>query len=102
MDYAGRLDDRCLYAVSYTHLTRGSIEANPVFLRPLPSVRKPRPGSDVYKRQEDDRDYQGCMAINVGDQNLAHNITFEDIRVEHIQDCLLYTSLAISSRRRLV
>ena len=38
----------------------------------------------------DDRDYQGCMTINVGDHNLAQNITFEDIRVEHIQEGQLF------------
>ena len=35
---------------------------------------------DILEHDEDDRDYQGCMAINVGDHNLARNITFEDIR----------------------
>ena len=30
------------------------------------------------------------MAINVGDHNLARNITFEDIRVENIQEGQLF------------
>ena len=30
------------------------------------------------------------MTINVGDHNLAQNITFEDIRVEHIQEGQLF------------
>lgn len=45
---------------------------------------------DILEHDEDDRDYQGCMAINVGDHNLARNITFEDIRVESIQEGQLF------------
>ena len=45
---------------------------------------------DILEHDEDDRDYQGCMTINVGDHNLAQNITFEDIRVEHIQEGQLF------------
>ena len=45
---------------------------------------------DILEHDEDDRDYQGCMAINVGDHNLARNITFEDIRVENIQEGQLF------------
>lgn len=45
---------------------------------------------DILEHDEDDRDYQGCMTINVGDHNLARNITFEDIRVENIQEGQLF------------
>ncbi|HMM03360.1 MULTISPECIES: glycosyl hydrolase family 28 protein [unclassified Dysgonomonas] len=45
---------------------------------------------DILEHDEDDRDYQGCMAINVGDHNLARNIHFEDIRVENIQEGQLF------------
>lgn len=45
---------------------------------------------DILEHDEDDRDYQGCMTINVGDHNLARRITFEDIRVEHIQEGQLF------------
>ena len=45
---------------------------------------------DILEHDEDDRDCQGCMTINVGDHNLAQNITFEDIRVEHIQEGQLF------------
>lgn len=45
---------------------------------------------DILEHDEDDRDYQGCMAINVGDHNLARNITFEEIRVESIQEGQLF------------
>ena len=45
---------------------------------------------DILGHDEDDPDYQGCMAINVGDHNLARNITFEDIRVENIEEGQLF------------
>ncbi len=45
---------------------------------------------DILEHDEDDRDYQGAIAINVGDHNLARNILFEDIRVEHIQEGQLF------------
>lgn len=45
---------------------------------------------DILEHDEDDHDYQGCMAINVGDHNLARNIIFDNIRVEHIQEGQLF------------
>lgn len=37
---------------------------------------------DILDQKEMQLDYQGCMAINAGDNNLIRNIHFEDIRVE--------------------
>ena len=37
---------------------------------------------DILDHSEMQVDYQGCMAINVGDNNLVRNVRFEDIRVE--------------------
>ena len=54
---------------------------------------------DILEHDEDDRDYQGCMAINVGDHNLAQNITFEDIRVEHIQEGQLFHLRVMYNRK---
>ena len=54
---------------------------------------------DILEHDEDDRDYQGCMAINVGDHNLARNITFEDIRVEHIQEGQLFHLRVMYNRK---
>ena len=35
-------------------------------------------------------DYQGCLAINCGDNNLVRNVTFDNIRIEQIhQGCIL-------------
>ena len=45
---------------------------------------------DILEQDEDDRDYQGCIAVNVGDNNLARRITFEDIRVENIEEGQLF------------
>lgn len=45
---------------------------------------------DILEHDEDDKDYQGCMAICAGDKNLVRNVTFEDIRVENIQEGQLF------------
>ena len=37
---------------------------------------------DILDHSEMQVDYQGCMAINAGDNNLVRNVRFEDIRVE--------------------
>jgi hypothetical protein len=37
---------------------------------------------DILEHDEPQLDYQGCMSINVSDENLVRNILFEDIRVE--------------------
>jgi polygalacturonase len=41
---------------------------------------------DILEQDEDDPDYQGCIAISDGDFNLVRNITFEDIRIEDFQE----------------
>ncbi|OJJ06444.1 hypothetical protein ASPVEDRAFT_56083 [Aspergillus versicolor CBS 583.65] len=37
---------------------------------------------DILDHREPQVDYQGCLAINCGDENLLKDILFEDIRVE--------------------
>ncbi|KAL3436883.1 pectin lyase fold/virulence factor [Aspergillus tetrazonus] len=37
---------------------------------------------DILDHREPQVDYQGCLAINCGDENLIKDILFEDIRVE--------------------
>ena len=39
---------------------------------------------DILCQSEPQVDYQGCMAINCGDNNLVRNVTFDNIRVEQI------------------
>jgi len=40
---------------------------------------------DILNQDEPQLNYQGCMAINVSDENLARNILFENIRVDDIE-----------------
>jgi hypothetical protein len=40
---------------------------------------------DILNHDEPQLDYQGCMTINVSDENLARNICFEDIRVDDFE-----------------
>lgn len=37
---------------------------------------------DILDHKEKQLNYQGCMAINAGDNNLIRNVRFENIRVE--------------------
>jgi hypothetical protein len=39
---------------------------------------------DILNHDEPQLNYQGCMAINVSDENMARNIRFEDIRIDDI------------------
>lgn len=41
---------------------------------------------DILDHQEKQLDYQGCMAINAGDNNLIKDVLFEDIRVEDFRE----------------
>jgi Endopolygalacturonase len=45
---------------------------------------------DILNHDEPQINYQGCMAINVSDENLARNIRFEDIRVEDFEHGQLF------------
>lgn len=41
---------------------------------------------DILEQDEDDPDYEGCMAFSVGDFNLVRNIRFENIRVDDFEE----------------
>lgn len=41
---------------------------------------------DILEHDEDDPNYQGCMAISAGDLNDIRNVTFEDIRIDDFQE----------------
>lgn len=45
---------------------------------------------DVLEHDEDDPDYQGCMAICCGDMNRISRISYEDIRVERVEEGRLF------------
>ena len=40
---------------------------------------------DILCQAEPQVDYQGCLAINCGDNNLVRNVTFDNIRIEQIR-----------------
>jgi Endopolygalacturonase len=40
---------------------------------------------DILNQDEPQINYQGCLSINVSDENLARNIVFENIRVEDFE-----------------
>ncbi len=45
---------------------------------------------DILCQAEPQVDYQGCLAINCGDNNLVRNVTFDNIRIEELKTgCLL-------------
>jgi hypothetical protein len=41
---------------------------------------------DVLSLDEDDPEYQGAMAISAGDTNTVRNVTFSNIRVDHVEE----------------
>jgi len=41
---------------------------------------------DILQEDESQPDYQGCMAINAGDQNLVRNVTYSDVRVDDFNE----------------
>ncbi|HZL11146.1 MAG TPA: glycosyl hydrolase family 28 protein [Prolixibacteraceae bacterium] len=45
---------------------------------------------DILEHDEDDRNYQGCMAITCSDNNLVRNISYQNIRVEDFQEGQLF------------
>ena len=45
---------------------------------------------DILEHDEDDPDYEGCMAICCGDLNLIRNVLYEDIRVERVEEGQLF------------
>lgn len=45
---------------------------------------------DVLEHDEDDRDYQGVMTVNAGDHNWVHDVVFDSVRVESIQEGQLF------------
>jgi hypothetical protein len=45
---------------------------------------------DILEHDEDDRNYQGCLAFSVSDKNSVRNVSFENVRIEHIQEGQLF------------
>ena len=54
---------------------------------------------DIICQSEPQVDYQGCMAINCGDDNYIKDVVFDNIRVEQIhQGCLLQVKVSFNSK----
>lgn len=45
---------------------------------------------DVLGHDEDDRNYQGVMAVTDGDDNIVRNLLFEDFRIDSIEEGMLF------------
>lgn len=45
---------------------------------------------DILDHKESQIDYQGCLAINAGDNNLVKKVRFEDIRIENFREGQLF------------
>lgn len=45
---------------------------------------------DILGHDEDDRNYQGALAITDGDNNLVRNVLFEDIRIDNVEEGMLF------------
>ncbi len=45
---------------------------------------------DILCQSEPQIDYQGCLAINCGDNNMVRNVLFDNIRIENIQQGCLF------------
>jgi len=54
---------------------------------------------DVLGLNEIQPDYQGVMAISAGNANLVRNVTFEDIRVDTIEDGKLFNFVTVRNQR---
>lgn len=52
---------------------------------------------DILEHDEDDRNYQGCLAINSSDNNLVRNVTYEDIRIEDFQEGQLFNIRVVNN-----
>lgn len=66
--------------------------AHPIFIGIHGNVEQPEVlenlnyiNIDILDQKEKQIDYQGCMAINAGDNNLIRKVHFENIRIENIR-----------------
>lgn len=87
--------------VRMTNSTLWADVAHPVFIGLHGAAAGPNPelcdtvenlryeNIDIICQAEPQIDYQGCLAINCGDNNLVRNVTFDNIRIEGIrQGCI--------------
>lgn len=74
------------------HATLWADVAHPIFIGLHGNVEHPDTieniqyvDIDILDHREKQLDYQGCMAINTGDENLVRNVRFENIRIENFR-----------------
>ena len=54
---------------------------------------------DILGQAEPQVDYQGCLAINCGDNNLVRNVVFDNIRIEQIeQGCITQVKVGYNQK----
>lgn len=54
---------------------------------------------DVLEHDEDDRNYQGVMAITNGDNNLVRNVLFENIRIDSVEEGMLFNIRSVYNEK---
>ncbi|MGQ1948329.1 glycosyl hydrolase family 28 protein [Geofilum sp. OHC36d9] len=54
---------------------------------------------DILEHDEDDANYQGCLAISNADNNLVRNITYADIRIEQVQEGALFNFRSVYNKK---
>jgi hypothetical protein len=54
---------------------------------------------DILDHKEVQLDYQGCLAINGGDNNIIRNVLFEDIRIEDFRQGQLFNIRIFYNRK---
>jgi hypothetical protein len=54
---------------------------------------------DILDQNEKQIDYQGCMSLNAGDDNLIRNVRFENIRVEDFREGQLVNLRVFNNRK---
>lgn len=54
---------------------------------------------DILEHDEDDPEYQGCMAINAGDFNLVRNVRYENIRIDDFEEGQLLNLRIVYNRQ---
>jgi hypothetical protein len=54
---------------------------------------------DILDHKEAQLDYQGCLAINGGDNNIIRNVLFEDIRIEDFRQGQLFNIRIFYNRK---
>ena len=54
---------------------------------------------DILEHDEDDPEYEGCMAISDGDNNLVRNIRFENIRIDDFEEGQLLNLRVIFNKK---